>query len=93
MSMAWNEYDLEGTKRLLLAAYVELHEERKSAKLFYDQNKRLCEKVATLEKAVGVATEEAAKLKEYARKLDAALADMHNGGPHHDRTGHEPVPL
>ena len=84
MSMAWNEYDIEGTKRLLLAAYVELHEERKSAKLFYDQNKRLCEKVTTLEKAVGVATEEAAKLKEYARKLEAELADLKKGGLNHD---------
>ena len=84
MSMAWNEYDLEGTKRLLLSAYVELHEERKSAKLFYDQNKRLCEKVATLEKAVGVATEEAARLKEYVRKLEAELADLKKGGLNHD---------
>lgn len=82
--MAWNEYDLEGTKRLLLEAYVELRENRKSAKLFYDQNKRLCEKVAALEKAVDVAIEEAERLKKYVCKLEAELADLKKGGLNHD---------
>lgn len=84
MSMAWNEYDLEGTKRLLLEALVELQENRKALKCAYQQNDKLCEKVTTLEKAVGVATEEAAKLKEYVRKLEAELADLKKGGLNHD---------
>lgn len=84
MSMAWNENDLEGTKRLLLEALVELQENRKALKWAYQQNEKLCEKVTTLEKAVGVATEEAAKLKEYIRKLEAELADLKKGGLNHD---------
>ena len=84
MSMAWNEYDLEGPKRLLLEVFVELQENRKALKWAYQQNDKLCEKVATLEKAVGVATEEAAKLKEYVRKLEAELADLKKGGLNRD---------
>ena len=84
MSMAWNEYDLEGTKRLLLEVFVELQENRKALKWAYQKNDKLCENAATLEKAVGVATEEAAKLKEYVRKLEAELADLKKGGLNRD---------
>lgn len=84
MSMEWNEFDLAGIKNRLLETLVELQDKRKALKWAYQQNERFYEKVATLEKAVGVATEEAAKLKEYIRKLEAELADLKKGGLNHD---------
>lgn len=81
MSMQWNKYDLNETRDLLLEALVELHEKRKTANLFYEQNKRLMEKVRNLEKTVG---EENARMKEYIRKLEAELADLKKGGLNHD---------
>lgn len=82
--MEWNKYDLDETKELLLETTVELHEKRKTAKLFYEQSKRLMEKVRELEKAAEVAEEETARMKEYIRKLEAELADLKKGGLNHD---------
>ena len=84
MSMEWNEYDLAGIKNRLLETLVELQDKRKALKWAYQQNEKFYEKVATLEKAVGVATEEAERLKEYVRKLEAELADLKKGGLNHD---------